>query len=293
MTLIRFLLLANLCFSSFFSYSEQETDKPMPTKLTASEILAQASPSAWRTVKPAQLAVLTLATGKVYIELNPTLAPNHVKQLQMLAKTHFYKGKSMYRFVEGFVAQGGAGEDKTTIKPLKNEFFHTSQNPLKLDYTLAKPDGYAPRSGFLNGFAVAQNQRGTHTWQTHCTGALGMARGNNPDSGSSEIYFVLGHAPRYLDQNITLFGRVLSGMEHLQQLSRQPTKGQVFNPITNLQLASQLKTAQQPQFKVLKTSSTTFADYVNARKNRQEAWFVTTPNYIDVCAVTIPTKRVK
>ncbi|WP_105255116.1 peptidylprolyl isomerase [Pseudoalteromonas sp. T1lg75] len=251
--------------------------------------MAAAEPSDWRQVDSNNLMILTLQSGVVYLEVNPLLAPKHVLRLRELAKSGFYKGLSMYRFVEGFVAQGGAGEQETDIAPLQQEFVWQSEQPLQLDLKVNDNDGYAPRSGFINGFAVGQNKAGTQTWQLHCMGALGMARGNGVDSATSEFYVVIGHAPRYLDKNITVFGRVLSGMEHLQRLQRPGSTQTPFNPILDLQFADQLAPEQQPSIRVMRTDSERFQALVAARKNRPEGWFVATPNYIDTCAMVVPS----
>ncbi|TMP81261.1 peptidylprolyl isomerase, partial [Pseudoalteromonas ruthenica] len=125
----------------------------------------------------------------------------------------FYDGLRIYRFVEGFVAQGGdQGEPKKLSKAKRAvdaEFFYTSKNRLPIT-SLKMIDGYAPVTGFLDGFAVAQSADGKNTWQTHCPGIFAMARGNEINSGGTEFYITLAPV-RYLDRNITVFGRVLHG----------------------------------------------------------------------------------
>ncbi|MDC2890312.1 peptidylprolyl isomerase [Psychrosphaera algicola] len=54
----------------------------------------------------------------------------------------------------------------------------------------------------------------------HCSGTVAMARGNGADSASSEFYIVIGHAPRHLDRNMSVFGRVVFGMDVVQRLPR-------------------------------------------------------------------------
>ena len=270
--------------SLFLSATTSADDNPSPTT-----IIDNANASEWRAVTDENLMMITLATGIVYLEVNPELAPAHVERLRSLAGQGFYRGLSMYRFVEGFVAQGGAGDKDTDVPTLKNEFVSHSETTRPLDIVINEDDGYSARSGFINGFAVGQNKQGTQTWQIHCPGALGMARGNGVDSATSEFFVVLGQAPRYLDKNISVFGRVLAGMAHIQQLQRSPKPGQPFNPIVDIQFADQLPAKQRPVIKVMRTDSHSFAALVAARKNRPEAWFVTTPDYIDTCAMNVPT----
>ena len=269
--------------------------KETSQKRSAGEIIKTASDSEWRTVSAQNIIKLTLPTGAAYIELNDKLAPTHANNMRQLATEGFYQGLSVYRFVEGFVAQGG---DVSESKPVKNakkalpaEFYLRTETPLKIT-ELKGPDGYAAKTGFLNGFAVAQNQSQTETWQVHCPGVFAMARDNDINSGGTEFYVTIGNSQRYLDRNITVFGRVLEGMEHFNLLQRKATEGQTFNPITDMQLLADIKDTDNSKFRVMKTDSNAFIALIEARKNRVEAWFVESPDYINVCAMPIPTERV-
>ncbi|CAH9063862.1 hypothetical protein PSECIP111951_02987 [Pseudoalteromonas holothuriae] len=255
------------------------------------EIVSQAPASAWRLVNNDDVLKIQLPTGPVYIELNPILAPNHVANIKLLAREQFYDGLSMYRFVEGFVAQGGdASNSKVTKhakKQLSAELILNSKKPFLSVTALNMVDGYAQRTGFFSGFAVAQNLQATQTWQTHCTGAFAMAREDALNSGGTEFYITLS-AQRYLDKNTTVFGQVLSGMEHVQKLDRSPTHGQVFNHIESVRVLSDIASKDKQRFKVFNTSHDDFKTLIEARKNRPEAWFVAKPNYLDVCAIKVP-----
>ncbi|MGB0842192.1 MAG: peptidylprolyl isomerase, partial [Pseudoalteromonas shioyasakiensis] len=253
------------------------TAKETSQKRSAGEIIKTANSSEWRKVSAENVIKLTLPTGAAYIELNDKLAPIHANNMRQLAKEGFYQGLSMYRFVEGFVAQGG---DASESKPVKNakkglpaEFYLRTEAPLAIT-ELKGPDGYAAKTGFLNGFAVAQNQSQTETWQVHCPGIFAMARGNDINSGGTEFYVTIGNSQRYLDRNITVFGRVLEGMEHFNLLQRKATEGQPFNLITDMQVLADIKDTDNSEFRVMKTDSNAFKDLIEARKNRVEAWFV-------------------
>ena len=289
--------ISTLCYAicvatSLNAVAEKASDKVR----SPSDIIAHAPDSDWRVLDLDNTLLLELPTGTVVIELNPLLAPNHVDNIKKLAREGFYQGLNMYRFVEGFVAQGGdANETKkitTAKKSINAEFYHTTTSPLSM--TLVDPqDGYADKTGFLNGFAVAQNQQGTQTWQAHCVGTFAMARSNEADSGGTEFYVSLG-VLRYLDRNITAFGRVIDGMEHLQRLARKPNDdskaaARAFNPITDMQVAGDV-TGLTKKYEVMKTDSASFKELIKARRNRPGAWFIETPNYTDVCAVSVPSR---
>src|SRR5215471_3859675 len=64
----------------------------------------------FRAVDPQNLVLIDTKYGEVAVELAPQFAPKHVDRLRALIRSHFYDGKSFYRVIDGFVAQGGAGE---------------------------------------------------------------------------------------------------------------------------------------------------------------------------------------
>ncbi|WP_105167764.1 peptidylprolyl isomerase [Pseudoalteromonas sp. T1lg23B] len=285
MSIVRYLATCMLALPAIQGQAEESQAAPH-------EIVAQASESAWREVDIDNVLKIQLATGALYVELNPLLAPLHVENIKQLAREQFYDGLTVYRFVEGFVAQGGdeSGNKLPTKakKQLPAEFIHKSKAPLRIT-ALNMSDGYAARTGFLGGFAVAQNANAKHTWQVHCTGAFAMAREDDSNSGGTEFYIALT-PQRYLDRNTTVFGQVLHGMEHIQRLYRKPEPGKVYNPIIRMQVLADVYKEDKLRFKVFNTDSNDFKALIEARKNRPEAWFVAKPDYADVCAIKVPVR---
>ncbi|MFP3454318.1 peptidylprolyl isomerase, partial [Bacillus sp. SIMBA_154] len=86
---------------------------------------------------------------------------------------------------------------------------------------------------------------------------------------STEFFVTIGQGPRYLDKNITVFGRVLTGMAHFHQLARTPEGGSEFNPITDLQVLADVS-SDSSRFKVMKTDSDAFKQLISARGSRSE-----------------------
>jgi peptidylprolyl isomerase len=122
-----------------------------------------------------------------------------------------------------------------------------------------------------------------------------MARDNDPDSGGTEFYVVLGHAPRYLDRNVTVFGVVRHGMEHLQALNRGREASGVLqparrNPVTRVRVGADLPVDQRLRLQVMRTDSASFEELVRSRAKRPEPWFVFKPGYVDVCGVRVPVR---
>ncbi|MCR2833035.1 peptidylprolyl isomerase [Parerythrobacter lacustris] len=144
-------------------------------------------------------------------------------------------------------------------------------------------------SPLATGFAAA-----------HCYGMVGVGRGYSPDTGSgAELYTVIGHAPRHLDRNIALVGRVIEGMEHLSSLPRG--KGDLGfyaedefdkrTPILTVRVASDLPAVEQPKFEYLSTESEPFARYADARANRRDPFFIVPAGGADICNIPVPVRR--
>jgi len=131
----------------------------------------------------------------------------------------------------------------------------------------------------------------------HCYDMVGAGRDNDVDSGGgTELYVVTGHAPRHLDRNVTLVGRVLQGMEMLSALPRGTgalgfyEKPEQRLPIKSVRVAADLPASQRTDLEVLRTDTPTFTAYVEARRNRREEWFKVPAGHVDVCNVPIVTR---
>ncbi len=158
---------------------------------------------------------------------------------------------------------------------------------------------------FAAGFPVAYYRSGAQAksmsiWPTHCYGMVGVGRDLPPDTGTgAELYVVIGQAPRQLDRNIALVGRVVEGMENLSTLPRghgplgfyDLAKGDERVPILSVRLASALPAADQPHLQYLSTESASFAKYVDARANRRDPFYIRPAGGVDICNVPVPVRR--
>ena len=169
----------------------------------------------FRAVDPDRLVFMELQEGQVVIELNPLFAPKTVRQFKALVRDGFYEGLSFYRVIDGFVAQGGDGSDlgeRSNVPLIEGEF--EIDWPEEINWIKAQePDMFAPETGFVDGFAVGRDPEDNKGWLLHCPGAVAMARNEGPGSSRTDFYIVIGQAPRYLDRNMNLFGRVIYGMD--------------------------------------------------------------------------------
>jgi len=270
----------------------------------------------WNPLDPENTVYLKLKEGTVVIELNPTFAPKTVKQFKELLEQQFYRSLSFYRVIDGFVAQGGDEsdiDDNPAIKPLKAEFEidwplkprdkDEAEDWLPMSWTpVQKDDMFAAFTGFIDGFAAARDEKKAgKVWLTHCPGTVAMARTDDPDSSSTDFYIVIGQAPRYLDRNLTIFGRVVWGMDVVQRIKRGPTldNGVIEDDldrswISRMQLASSVDESQRLDVYVADTNTREFRASLKKRRNRSDKFFHhKPPKVLDICQVPIPSRLEK
>ena len=301
----RTALLAACLLALPFAASAAEPAKPKYR--SAAEIVAAAPDSDWRTPDPSNLLYMDLDAGRVIIELAPQFAPEHAANIRTLAKEGFWNGTSIYRSQDNFVVQFGDadGEDPAKAKPLGSAKthlpaeFHRKAEGLKFE-RLPDPDGWAPETGFVDGFAVARDPEQGTAWLAHCYGTVGAGRNNAPDSSiGAELYVVIGQSPRQLDDNITVVGRVLQGMELLSTIRRGPPplgfyeKPEERTPIKSIRLASEVPAAERTPLQVLRTDTKTFADAIEARRNRVDDFYKRPAGHIDLCNIPVPVRTPK
>lgn len=275
-----------------------------PHPRTMQEVLDASKSSDWRPLDPAHTLYMDLAAGRVVIELAPAFAPLHAANIEALARAHYWDGLAILRVQDNFVAQWGdpeaehadkrrpLGEARATLPP---EFVRAAAG---LPFTRL-PDGdvYAPEVGFSDGFPAARDPRSGEAWLAHCYGMVGAGRDNDVQSGpGTELYVVIGQAPRQLDRNIAVVGRVVQGMELLAALPRgggalgfyeQP---QQRVPILRVRLAADVPAAQRTNLEVLRTDTATFAALVESRRNRRDDWYKVPAGRIGLCNVPLPVR---
>ncbi|CAN1485060.1 PpiB Peptidyl-prolyl cis-trans isomerase (rotamase) - cyclophilin family [Sphingomonadaceae bacterium] len=126
---------------------------------------------------------LSLDSGDVVIKLRPDLAPNHVARITELAGEGFYDGVKFHRVIPGFMAQGGC--------PNGTGMGGSSKPNLKQEFN-AEP---------------------------HVRGVCSMARTNDPNTANSQFFICFDDAS-FLDRQYTVWGQVISGMEHVDALPK-------------------------------------------------------------------------
>ncbi len=298
------LLAAALALAVATPALAQDAATP-PKRKSAKEIIDAAPASAWRDLDPANTLYMELPAGRVVIELAPGFAPEHVANIKALAKGGFWDGLAIYRSQDNFVVQWGDadGDDKAKAKPLTAGArdhlpaeFTRSDKGVRFD-RLPDADGWAPEVGFIDGFPAARDPRAGKAWIAHCYGVVGAGRNNAPDSSlGAELYAIIGQAPRALDHQLSVVGRVVKGMELLSVVPRGPDpmgfyeKPEQRVPIVSVKLASDVPVAERTPLQLLRTESQAFRDATEARRNRVDDFYTVPAGHIDLCNVALPVR---
>ena len=315
------LLAASAALALALPLAAQETAKP--AALAPSEIVAAAPKADWVAIAAEDLLVMTLAPdadGKprtVVIQLMPApFSQGWVHNIRLFARSGWYDNISVNRVQDNYVTQWGdpnydnpeaTGKPKPLPQGLKvmgeAEYLADMTYSAEQPRPILPPDTYSSNNSFFGGFPVSGNGAGRMEfwWPTHCYGMVGVGRNYSPDTGSgAELYTVIGHAPRHLDRNIALVGRVIEGMEHLSSLPRgkgalgfyTAEEAAKRTPILSVRVANDLPMSEQPAFEYLSTESATFAAYAEAIANRRDPFFITPAGGADICNIRVPVRRV-
>lgn len=290
----RFLapLLATLCVPAAMA-----ADPPA----TPAAVVAAAPAGAWRAIPAEELLVMTIeGGGHVVIQVAPTFAPRHVANMRVLAKAHWWDGTSINRVQDNYVTQWGDASERKPLPPglvpTSPADYVRSLAAVRLAITpLPYADAYAPATGYVDGWPVAMD--GGTAWLPHCYGFVGVGRNLSPDAGTgAELYAVIGQAPRQLDRNIAVVGRVIDGMANLSSLPRGSgdlgfyTADERKVPIVSVRLGSDVPVADQPRYQVMDVASASFADYLRLRANRKDDFYDRPAGGVDLCNAPVPVR---
>jgi peptidylprolyl isomerase len=261
-----------------------------------SQAQSAAAEQQWRTLSPENTLIMETESGRIIFELAQAFSPQHVKHIKELVRSNFYNGLSFYRVIDGFVVQGGDMEGLRKIplaqKTMKAEF----ERDLKKDlsFTLVQsPDLLAEQTGFVDGFAVGRSTSEKKEWLLTCPGVVNLARSEDPNSGTTDFAIMIGQAPRHLDRNMSIWGRIIDGMEHLNLIKRGDKKqGGVIKDMTErskivkMTIAADLPKAEQPIIQIENTNTSEFKEKVaNRRKRAADFFFHKGNGNLDICYI--------
>jgi peptidylprolyl isomerase len=275
---------------------------PPKKLLTPNDVVTNAPAGAWKAIPADDLLVMDLQNGgRVVIQLAPQFGTVHVANIKALARGNYWNGATIYRVQDNYVAQWGLNEsDKpwpAGVAPKPPAEYTRPFKGLTVK-PLGYADPYAPGAGFVDGWPIAYSVKGGWANLAHCYGSVGVGRDLSPDTGTGgELYAVIGHAPRHLDRNIAVVGRVIEGIERLSSLPRgsealgfYKDKAQ-YAPIASIRLASDMPTAERPSYEYMDTGSASFAGYLGVRANRHDDFYIRPAGGVDLCNVSVPVRR--
>ncbi len=293
--------LAGTIVMTAFVFPAEAQDRSAAA-LTSGEVIQASPDDEWRALDPDNTLYIDVGDGRVVVELAPEFAPRHIENIRALVRGGYFDGAAITRSQDNYVVQWGirALEENESLPDgiatsLPAEFEMSAAGvPFA---QLPDPDAYAPEVGFVRGFPAGRDSEADRVWMTHCYGVVAVPRGNDPGSGSGAgLYVVIGHAPRHLDRNLTMVGRVLVGMEHLSTLPRgsgplgryESEAEWVY--LESVRLGRDLPAAERAGLEVMRTDSKSFEDLVSASRSRQESFFVHPSDRIGVCNVRVPSR---
>lgn len=143
---------------------------------------------------PENTIILTLKDGEVVIELLTDIAPKHCERMKQLARDKAYDNVAFHRVIEGFMAQTGDVENGN----MENNF-------------------NLRRAG--TGGSQYDDLPAEFSRIPHDRGTLGAARSANPNSANSQ-FFINFKDNHFLNGQYTVYGRVISGMAHVDKITR-------------------------------------------------------------------------
>ena len=312
--------LALTCFSLVQpALAQDEAPTPTPAK-----ILTAAPAEHWLPIPLSDLLVFTLpdaADGtkrQAVIQLLPSsLSGGHVRNVRTFAKTRWWDGTKIYRVAKDFVTQFGGNPDaKKLPKGLEtvpeSEYFNAALGAKRdadmaalqaaVDYSneyqgteirplmkLIYENGGAQKVGFGGGWPIGSKSVDGELryYPLTCRGSLSPAHYDPPDSGTgAEMSVITGEAARSLDTTFGMVGRVIDGLEHLQNLPLGTDPGGFYADrseyieIKSIRLASELPLAEQPAYQYLASYSPALLQYIEAHGG-----------YGNICTMPVPIRK--
>ena len=242
--------------------------------LTGPGLAAAQVPAAgdWRTIAPENLLVIDTTKGRVLVELEPRMAPNHIMRIRTLADQGFYDGIVFHRVIAGFMAQTGdptgTGMNGSELPDMAGEFSFRRGSDSGF---VAVPNSGEGLRGILGSMPVVTQPDAqmfvTADFKTaanglFCPAVAGMARSTGADSANSQFFLMMDENTN-LNGLYTTFGRVVVGLDVVKALKTGPESadGRVSDSpdsMTRVRTASALPQGERPVVRVLLPSSAAF-----------------------------------
>jgi peptidylprolyl isomerase len=223
---------------------------------------ARSAPAAsdWRTPDPNDVLVIDTNKGRVFVEMVPEVAPNHVARVRELAREGLYNGRTFFRVLDGFMAQTGDPQDNgqgASDKPnLEPEFFF--RRGADMPFVLAFDQAVAEQ-GFVKSVPVATQSMmlapmtrdgRVAGYGQFCRGVAGMARGSEENSANAQFFLMRDRYPS-LERRYTAWGRVIAGQDAVAALKTGEPVPDPQDRMERVQVLADLPVAQRPKIRVI------------------------------------------
>ena len=164
------------------------------------------------------VGVISTNKGDIVLEFYPDIAPKHVESFMTHAENGYYDSTTFHRVIPGFMIQGGDPNSKSEDRGMH---------------------GMGGNAGKYYGIGDENN---SESWMLpaefsstpHNRGILSMARAQNPNSAGSQFFICVADA-NFLDNNYTVFGKVLKGMDVADQIVNS-SRDKGDNPLERIEM---------------------------------------------------------
>jgi len=240
---------------------------------------APEKPSAadWRPLDEAHTVVIDTNKGRIVMELYPTIAPVSVARIEDLTRKHVYDGLTFFRVIDDFMAQTGdpknTGEGGSDLPDIKAEFNFKTPAGFPV---FAHPENGGD-AGFIGVMPVVSQPAALAALTAdgkvdasvlYCTGVIGIARAEAPDSGNSQFFLMRGMKLE-LDQKYTAVGRVVAGQDVVDAIKTGEPVDPPRDRMVKVQVMADMAPADRPNVKVIDTKSPWFAAYAKRENAAQ------------------------
>ena len=216
---------------------------------------AKPGPGDWRTPDPEKVLVIDTNQGRVFVELLPQVAPQTVERVRTLTRQHLYDGLTFFRVIDDFMAQTGdpknTGEGASSLPNVPAEFSFR-RGPATAFVTIDKG---AAELGFVGPLPAASKPIALAAFTADgkvpasglfCSGGIGFARADDPNSGNSQ-FFLMRHDYPSLNGKYTIFGRVIAGETAVRAIKTGEPPQAPLDRMTKVQMLADMPAAARPQ----------------------------------------------
>ncbi|HEX6860140.1 MAG TPA: peptidylprolyl isomerase [Caulobacteraceae bacterium] len=246
----------------------------------------------FRTPDPQNILVIDTNRGRIFVELVPEVAPEHVKRVRELARAGVYDGRTFFRVIDRFMAQTGdplnTGEGGTDKPNLKAEFTFR-RDPAGAFVTAASPSGL--EEGFVASlpvisqaasYAEMTSDQKVAAWGHYCPGVVGMARDEEPDTANSQ-FFIMRQPYPSLDKRYTAFGRAISGVDVVRSIKTGEPVEAPQDVMERVTVLADWPEATRPKVQVMDPHSAFFQSMIRTARDQKGADF-------SLCDIDIPVR---